>query len=88
MNIRTELKDTYFHLKKAFGVENWGWSQIHEHYSPSIFCKENRLNIIGEYLVWKDFVEDAKKYDIPYYLGIDTFLEEYKKAVESRINFN
>jgi hypothetical protein len=53
-----------------------------------MFCKENRLNIIGEYLVWKDFVEDAKKYDIPYYSGIDTFLEEYKEAVESRINFN
>ena len=81
-NPRQEYIEMYHHLKEAFGVTCSGWSMIHEHYSPSMFCRENRLNIVGEYLVWKDFVEHAKKFDIVYYAGIDTFLAEYQKAVE------
>lgn len=83
---KKELEETYKNLCKAFDVHSSGWSMIHEHYSPSMFCRENRLTIVGEYLVWKDFTEDAKRYGVIYYQGIDTFLEEYKHAVESRVN--
>lgn len=38
---------------------------------------------MAEYLVWEDFVEDAKKFNVPYYMGIDNFLKEYKNAVYS-----
>ena len=48
----------------------------------SMFCKENQLSIVGEYLVWYDFVQHAKKFDVPYYLGIDNFLKEYHVAVK------
>lgn len=34
-------------------------------------------------MVWEEFVEDAKKLDVPYYMGIDEFLKEYKNAVYS-----
>ena len=80
--IRRECTEMYKNLFNAFGVGNYGWSQIHEHYSPSMFCKENQLNIVGEYLVWYDFVQHAKKFDVPYYIGIDDFLEEYHNAVK------
>lgn len=81
-DIRREYTEMYKNLFDAFGVGNYGWSQIHEHYSPSMFCKENQLNIVGEYLVWYDFVQHAKKFDVPYYIGIDSFLEEYYDAVK------
>ena len=80
--IRREYTEMYENLFNAFGVGNYGWSQIHEHYSPSMFCKENQLSIVGEYLVWYDFVQHAKKFDVPYYIGIDAFLEEYHDAVK------
>ena len=81
-DIRREYTEMYKNLFDAFGVGNHGWSQIHENYSPSMFCKENQLNIVGEYLVWYDFVQHAKKFDVPYYIGIDDFLEEYYDAVK------
>lgn len=87
MNPRKEYIEMYAHLYDAFGVGSNGWSMIHEHYSPAMFCFENRLNIVGEYLVWKDFVVHAKMFDVPYYTGIDTFLEEYKDAVARCVNF-
>lgn len=32
----------------------------------------------------KEYVEeDAKKFNVPYYMGIDNFLKEYKNAVYS-----
>lgn len=88
MSTRQEFKDMYFHFKHAFGVNNSGWDMIHRNYSPSMFCKENRLNLTSEYLTWKWIVPYLKKYDIPYYCGIDDFLSEYKKAVEARVNLD
>ena len=82
MNPKKEYTEMYHHLKEAFGVSSSCWSMIHESYSPAMFCRENRLAIVGEYLVWKDFVEHAKKFGVVYYAGIDTFLAEYKRAVE------
>ena len=43
--------------------------------------------VVGEYLVWEEFVEEAKKFDVVYYYyGIDLFLKEYKNAVYSCLN--
>lgn len=84
--IKKELEETYKNLCKAFGVYSSGWDMIHCNFSAAMFCPENRLTIVVEYLVWKDFTQDAKKYGVIYYQGIDTFLEEYKHAVESRVN--
>ena len=86
--IKQEHEEMYKHLCEAFGVNNNGWDMIHRRYSPSMFCKENRLNIVGEYLVWKDFVEHAKNFDVTYYCGIDDFLAEYKNAVERCVNLD
>lgn len=88
MNRRQEFKNIYFHLKKAFGVDSPGWDMIHRHYSPYMFCPENRLDIISEYLTWKSIVPYLKKYNIVYYCGIDEFLDEYKNAIESRVNLD
>lgn len=88
MNTRQEFKDMYFHFKKAFGVDSPGWDMIHRCYSPYMFCPENRLNLTSEYLTWKWIVPYLKKYDIVYYCGIDEFLDEYKDAIESRVNLD
>lgn len=88
MNRRQEFKDMYYHFKKAFGVDSPGWDTIHRHYSPYMFCPENRLDIISEYLTWKSIVPYLKKYNIVYYCGIDDFLNEYKNAIESRVNLD
>ena len=87
-NPKAELEAEYRGLVQAFGIHSSSWDMIHCHYSPSMFCKENRLSLIGEYLALKYFVERAKKYDVIYYCGIDTFLAEYKNAVESRVNLD
>lgn len=86
--IKEELETMYKSLCCAFSIDGRGWDMIHLRYSPYAFCKENRLALIGEYLVWQKFVENAKKYDIPYYIGIDTFLAEYKDAVLGRVNLD
>lgn len=39
--------------------------------------------VVGEYLVWEEFVEEAKRLNVVYYYGIDLFLKEYKNAVYS-----
>lgn len=78
----------YEHLCEVFGVNNRGWDDIHLYFSPSMFCAENRISLVGEYLVWINFVRQAKRFDVPYYWGIDAFLREYKKAVESCLNAN
>lgn len=85
LNPKEEYKAIYKHLFEAFGVGSRSWDDIHCHFSPYMYCPENRLNITGEYLVWKDFVEHAKKFGVVYYQGIDTFLEEYKNAIENRV---
>lgn len=87
-NTKAELEAEYRGLVQAFGINSGGWDMIHRIYSPSMFCKENRLGLIGEYLALKFFVERAKKYDVVYYCGIDDFLAEYKTAVESRVNLD
>lgn len=42
--------------------------------------------VVGEYLAWEEFVEEAKRLDVVYYYGIDLFLKEYKNAVYSCLN--
>lgn len=77
------VKERYNLLFELYGVQSRGWSMLHEQFNRCVFCPDNRKSLIAEYLVWEDFVEDAKKFNIPYYMGIDSFLKEYKNAVYS-----
>lgn len=80
---KQEIEEEYEQLKKLYGLNSSCWDMLHTHYSYYAFCPANRKSFISEYLAWEDFVEKAKKYDVVYYWGIDTFLKEYKKAVYS-----
>lgn len=83
MSKQEYIKERYELLSKLYGLKSSLWSQIHECYSPSMFCEDNRKSLIAEYLEWEDFVEDAKDVNFIYYYGIDVFLTAYKKAVYS-----
>lgn len=78
---KEETKERYKTLCNLYGVKCGGWDMIHLNYSNYMFCPSNRKRLISEYLEWEEFVEDAKKYGVTYYFGIDTFLEEFKHAV-------
>lgn len=77
------VEERYNLLLELYGVQSCGWSMLHERFNRHVFCPDNRKLLIAEYLVWEDFVEDAKKFNVPYYMGIDNFLKEYKNAVYS-----
>ena len=77
------VEERYNLLFELYGVQSRGWSMLHEQFNRYVFCPDNSKSLIAEYLVWEDFVEDAKKFNIPYYMGIDSFLKEYKNAVYS-----
>lgn len=81
------LLKEYKALSQLYGL-NHSWDMIHCNFSPFMFCKKNRASLIAEYLTWKNFVERANKVGFIYYYGIDTFLSEYKNAVESRVNLD
>lgn len=85
--IRHELIEEYKHLKAIFGL-NRSWDQIHLNYSHYMFCPANQRALIAEYLIWEEFVAHAKKHNVPYYMGIDKFLKEYKEAVYSRVHID
>lgn len=70
-------------LKELYGIQSSGWSMLHERFNRYVFCEANRKSLIAEYLMWEEFVEDAKKLGVIYYYGIDLFLKEYKNAVYS-----
>lgn len=82
------LEENYSRLKAIFGVESRGWDEIHLNFSRWIFCPANQRTLIAEYLMWEEFVEDAKKHNFVYYWGIDKFLEEYKRAVYRRVKID
>ena len=71
-------------LMDMYSAHSSAWDMLH---NPSrwvidaCFCPENRKSIISEYLEWEDFVKHAKELNIPYYMGIDTFLEKYHDRV-------
>lgn len=77
------VEKEYEQLKELYSLDSSCWDMLHTQYSGYAFCPTNRKSFISEYLAWEDFVERAKKYDVDYYWGIDTFLKEYKKAVYS-----
>ena len=81
--LKQEVEEEYKQLKKFYGLNSSCWNMLHTHYSHYAFCPANRKSFISEYLAWEGFVERAKKYDVVYYFGIDTFLKEYKNAVYS-----
>lgn len=84
---KQELEEEYEHLKALFGL-NRGWDQIHLNFSPWMFCPANQRSLIAEYLIWEEFVERAKEYNLSYYRGIDKFLKEYKEAVYNRVHID
>lgn len=77
------ITEQYELLFKLYGVQSSGWSMLHEQFNRYVFCAANRKSLIAEYLVWEEFVEEAKKLGVVYYYGIDLFLKEYKNAVYS-----
>ena len=83
MTQKQAIEEEYEQLTKLYGLNSRCWDMLRTHYSPYAFCPANRKSFISEYLVWEDFVERAKKYDVAYYCGIDDFLKEYKNAVYS-----
>ena len=83
MTQKQAIEEEYEQLTKLYGLNSRCWDMLRTHYSPYAFCLANRKSFISEYLVWEDFVERAKKYDVAYYCGIDDFLKEYKNAVYS-----
>ena len=83
MTQKQAIEEEYEQLTKLYGLNSHCWDMLHTHYSPYAFCPANRKSFISEYLVWENFVERAKKYDVAYYCGIDDFLKEYKNAVYS-----
>lgn len=48
-------------LKELYGIQSSGWSMLHERFNRYVFCEANRKSLIAEYLMWEEFVEDAKK---------------------------
>lgn len=86
--IKEELTEEYITLCKLYDPFNRCWRMMHYNFSSTVFCKENRASLIAEYLTWQDFVKRANEVGFIYYRGIDTFLNEYKNAIESRINLD
>ena len=80
------LEQEYDILYELFGVYSGSWSMLHERFHPYVFCDANKKSFISEYLIWEEFVEDAKKVNFVYYYGIDDFLREYKNAVYKCLN--
>lgn len=80
------IENEYCALCAAFGVYSSLWCVLYRKFSVSTFCDANKKSIIGEYLVWEDFVERAKEVNFEYYCGIDDFLSEYKNAVYNCLN--
>ena len=81
-----ELRESYQQLKKDFGIGQSLWDMTHTSFSPFAF-EANKSSLIDEYITLAKFVEQAKKVNLCYYLGIDEFLEQYKTAVESCLKF-
>lgn len=88
LEIIKQLKEEYRLMFELYGVKSGLWSMLHENYSSIAFCPENRKTFIQEYLAWENFVSRAREYDVPYYMGIDEFLKEYKKAVYNCLNLD
>ena len=81
MYTKEAVVSEYEALCTVFGVDFRSWDDLHLRFSRYTFCPENRLSLVAEYLMWQDFVARAKELDVPYYQGIDTFLEVYREAV-------
>ena len=86
MNKLKQLEKEYNILCRLFNVYCRAWPMLHESFSPYVFCDANKKRFISEYLIWEEFVENAKKLDFTYYYGIDIFLREYKRAVYKCLN--
>lgn len=76
MQTKESVERQYELLRELYGIQSSGWSMLHERFNRYVFCEANRKSLIAEYLMWEEFVEDAKKLGVVYYYGIDLFLKE------------
>lgn len=76
----------YESLYEIHGIGGGLWDQMFTSYHPYVFCDANKKRIITMYLELEAFVEDAKKYGVFYYCGIDDFLSAYHTAVYNCLN--
>ena len=58
--IKKYVEERYNLLFKLYGVQSRGWSMLHEQFNRYVFCPDNCKSLIVEYLIWEDFVEDAR----------------------------
>lgn len=86
--MKKQLCDQYEHLCAIFGIGNGTWLQLHRKPSPFAFCPANQKSMIAEYLILEEFVADAKAWDVPYYYGIDEFIESYHDVVYKRVKID
>lgn len=77
------LEALYQELKTKKGIGGLNWDDSH---NPSktmrsyVWCKANiEDHILDDYDLWKGLVQLFKDYGVAYYMGIDTFLEEFGK---------
>lgn len=83
-----ELKSIYDEAKQRFGIYSSLWSESHLNYSPYTFGGVNKKELIFEYLFWESLIPQMKDEGLPYYYGIDEFLQEYKEAVYNCLNLD
>lgn len=76
MQTKESVERQYELLKELYGIQSSGWSMLHERFNRYVFCEANRKSLIGEYLVWEEFVEEAKRFDVVYYYGVLKGIQE------------
>ena len=82
------IEQEYEYLDDRYGFGTTAFRMLYEHFNQYVFCKDNRKQIIMDYLILEDFAEKAKEVDFVYYYGIDEFLKEYHDAVYNCIKID
>jgi hypothetical protein len=75
MQTKESVERQYELLKEFYGIQSSGWSMLHERFNRYVFCEANRKSLIAEYLMWEEFVEDAKKLGWSIIMGLTYFLK-------------
>lgn len=83
-----QLRNQYEHLCAIFGIGSRSWTELHRRPSIYAFCPANQKSMIAEYLLLEEFAAEAKAWDVPYYYGIDEFLESYHDVVYKRVKID
>ena len=86
--MKQQLREQYEHLCAMFGIYSRTWSELHTKMSILAFCPANQKSIIAEYFMLEEFVADAKAWGVPYFYGIDEFLEVYHDTIYGRVRLD